>query len=139
MIFILSCFTVELGLLQSHIVFNITESFDFPFFHPTLLLFSAPNKDIIWFMKENNGYSKLFLILIFIALTLSLLPFSSWLPSLYIFLLLTPKDACCYPSSEQQLWLHTQKTGICTLSVPPPASIHPCSISSFLPQWANSS
>lgn len=86
-----------MGFLQSHTVFNITESFDFPFFHPSFLLFfTAPNKDIIWVMKENKGYSNLSLILIFIAppqlpsllfLTFLLLYFH---PN---FLLLIPKDA----------------------------------------------
>lgn len=78
---------VELGFLQLLIVFNITESFDFYVFHPCLLFFTAPYKDLIWFMKENKGYSKLFLIFIFRALPLRFLPFCSWLPSLFIFIL----------------------------------------------------
>lgn len=66
----------------------MTKSIAFPFSHPSfLLVFTAPNKGIIWLMKENKGYSKLFLILIFIALPLSFLPFCSWLPSSYIFIL----------------------------------------------------
>lgn len=104
---------VEVGFLNHLLFFNLLDSFGLPFFSPLLtclLFFTSPNKAIIWFMEENRGCSKLFLIVIFRAQPPSFLPFCSLLGLfLYfhpIFLLLFLKDACCYPWAEQWLWLH---------------------------------
>lgn len=148
MFFILTSPAVELGFLQSLTLFQCPGQLWISFFSLLLclLFLTAPNKAIVWFTEENRGYGKIFLIVIFRAQLLSFpsFPFILCLAASYIFILFS---SCCF--QRMPVAIHQQNCGhgwgftcskptYAALHDPPPASFHPCTISSFVPQGTDS-